>query len=340
MPHIYLPRKSLSAYTGEVHRIKYSISNSVYLNKTISATLKTTDNTATSNEVVINKEYIEITCSEEGSFILTVTCDYINNLHSSTLQKTVSKTYEIFIFKGDSPPIIATGLKVEDTFYNGSYILSYCAKDDTDAELNHVITIDNKSTEVYPSSHLYKGNSYHYVFGKDLAPGNHSVYITVSDSKGQSAKSNTIMFNMPNISSHKAALEDSKANSYDAYKNDIVDYLETLISDLVVNADERKEFDVRYKRFCFAYDDIRMVLDASIEFIDQEIRSSQTEIATIAAGLASDGVSVATYSEGDYTNSNYQNITDMDYYQNQCIKELVNRVLQLEALLQELMNNK
>ena len=145
---------------------------------------------------------------------------------------------------------------------------------------------------------------------------------------------------MPNISSHKAALEDSKANSYDAYKNDIVDYLETLISDLVVNADERKEFDIRYKRFCFAYDDIRMVLDASIEFIDQEIRSSQTEIATIAAGLASDGVSVATYSEGDYTNSNYQNITDMDYYQNQCIKELVNRVLQLETLLQELMNNK
>lgn len=340
VPHIYLPKKSLSAYTGEVHQIKYSISNSAYLDKTISATLKTTDNTATSNEVVINKEYIEITCSEEGSFILTVTCDYINNLHSSTLQRTVSKTYEIFIFKEDSPPIIATGLKIEDTFYNGSYILSYYAKDDTDAELNHVITIDNKSTEVYPSSHLYKGNSYHYVFGKDLAPGNHSVYITVSDSKGQSAKSNTIMFNMPNISSHKAALEDSKANSYDAYKNDIVDYLEALMSDLVVNADERKEFDIRYKRFCFAYDDIRMVLDASIEFIDQEIRNSQTEIATIAAGLASDGVSVATYSEGDYTNSNYQNITDMDYYQNQCIKELANRVLQLEALLQELMNNK
>ena len=55
--------------------------------------------------------------------------------------------------------------------------------------------------------------------------------------------------------------------------------------------------------------------------------------------LSSGEASVASYSVKGYTNSNYQNITDMDYYQNECIKQLVERVLELETRLNELTNN-
>ena len=48
---------------------------------------------------------------------------------------------------------------------------------------------------------------------------------------------------------------------------------------------------------------------------------------------------MAAYSVEENTNSNYSNVTDMDYYQNECIKALIQRVLELEARLDYLSNN-
>jgi hypothetical protein len=81
------------------------------------------------------------------------------------------------------------------------------------------------------------------------------------------------------------------------------------------------------------------MLNKCIEHINSQISTAQIELDTIATALSDDGVSAASYSEGDYTTSTYQNVSDMDYYQNECIKQLVNRVLQLEAKLNELTNN-
>jgi hypothetical protein len=81
------------------------------------------------------------------------------------------------------------------------------------------------------------------------------------------------------------------------------------------------------------------MLEICIEYIDSQISTAQAEMASLATTLSNDGVSTASYSEGDQTTSNYKNVSDMDYYQNECIKQLVNRVLQLEAKLNELTNN-
>jgi hypothetical protein len=241
----------------------------------------------------------------------------------------------------DSPPVFVNNLSVEDTFYNGSYILRYTAEDDIDGEIMHEVFVDDNKTELKAYAHIYNGTSYHYIFGKGLQSGTHSVYVNITDSSGQSVKSDTITLTLKDISnySYKAVLEESKADSYDFYKNDIVNCLNTIIKDESILLTEKREFDVRYQKFCFAYEEFRFVLDTCIKYINNQISTQQAEIAAIAAGLTSDDTSVATYSEDDYTNSNYQNITDMDYYQNECIRELTNRVLQLEALLQELMNN-
>ena len=80
------------------------------------------------------------------------------------------------------------------------------------------------------------------------------------------------------------------------------------------------------------------MLDHCVKYINGQIETSQSEIATLAESLES-GVTVATYSEGDYTNSNFETVTDMDYFQNECIKKLAARIFELEARLEELANN-
>ena len=81
------------------------------------------------------------------------------------------------------------------------------------------------------------------------------------------------------------------------------------------------------------------MLDICIDYIDEQIKADQATMSTMASNLSSDDIEMATYSIDDYTNSNYSNITDMDYYQNECIKALMQRVLELEAKLNELSNN-
>ena len=105
------------------------------------------------------------------------------------------------------------------------------------------------------------------------------------------------------------------------------------------NSDEKSEFDTRYKIYCPNYYNLKYMLEFCIEYINSKISTAQAEMASLAETLNSSGVSVASYSEGDQTTSNYKNVSDLDYYQNECIKQLVNRVLQLEAKLNELTNN-
>jgi hypothetical protein len=210
------------------------------------------------------------------------------------------------------------------------------------SELKHEVFVDGEKTDLKAASYLYNGLTRHHVFGRGLNPGTqHTAYVIITDSAGHTVQSNTVSFDIKNIEnySYKDVLQESKNNSYDIYKNDIIDYLTALINDDFVSLSEKREFETRYQRYCFAYEGFRYVLDTCVKYINSQISTQQAEIAAIAAGLTSDGTSVATYSEDDYTNSNYQSITDMDYYQNECIRELTNRVLQLEALLQELMNN-
>jgi hypothetical protein len=341
IPNIYLPKGSLTTLTGKVNRIKCSVSNTDLIDKTVSVSIKRASGGSTTNVVFLEEDYIKLTCFESGKYIITVTCTYTRTWIRNDTPQTISKTYEVDIRADDSPPVFVNNLSVEDTFYNGSYILRYTAEDDIDGEVMHEVFVDDNKTELKAYAHIYNGTSYHYIFGKGLQSGTHSVYVNITDSSGQSVKSDTITLTLKDISnySYKAVLEESKADSYDFYKNDIVNCLNTIIKDESILLTEKREFDVRYQKFCFAYEEFRFVLDTCIKYINNQISTQQAEIAAIAAGLTSDGTSVATYSEDDYTNSNYQNITDMDYYQNECIRELTNRVLQLEALLQELMNN-
>jgi hypothetical protein len=342
VPVIYLPKTPLTTFVDKVNLIKYSISNTNLIEKTVSVSIKKTNGSNTLNVVSLENGYIKLTCFEMGDYIITVTCTYTRTWVNKDEPKTISKSYGVHIQGEDEPPVFAKNLSIEDTFYNGSYILKYLVEDDLDTEVEHEIFVDDEATDFEAYSHLYNNSKYHYVFGKGLKSGEHSIYVVATDSSGNSIESDPITFTIKDMNnySYKAVLEESKNDSYDFYRNDVVDCLNNIIKDQTLSLNEKREFDVRYQKFCFAYEEFRFVLDTCIKYIDNQIGTAQIEISTLAAGLTSDGVSVTTYSEGDYTNSNYQSITDMDYYQNVCIKELTNRVLQLEALIQELMNNK
>ena len=344
VPKVFYSKESnIITSTGKTVQIGYRTTNSPYVTTNIRCKMTKQDGSATTNSAAVYDDYIEITCPETGNFVLTTTCEYTvfdPNSNLKFYKGSFDETFNINVKFQDLPPEFVKNLVAENVYYNGSYVLNYYIKDDIDpdSDFTHILYIDNVPKVISQQLLLCDGSDSHYIFGQNLGEGSHEIYVEAFDLNNQYIKSDTITVTVPKINSHKSALEDSK-RVYDVHINNILDLLHELIEDQYVVLDEKKEFDTKYKKFDYAYENLRYILNLCVNQINSQIGESQAQMATLASALASDGTSIVAYSEGDYTNSNYENVSDLDYYQNECIKGLVNRVLQLEALVQKLMNN-
>lgn len=304
----------------------------------------------TTNTVINNEDdkgpYINFTANEAGTF--TVRVEAAN----------VTRDFIVKVHQENTAPQLVENLKVIHALQNKSCVLRCKIKDDIDKldKIDYyidfgdgngyemILDTTNLLDEKHPEQYFFISPEY------GLAPDIvYKTKIKAVDQYGLETETNTVDLVIPKSSTDKASLDAAKVN-YD----DAIDMLIEILNWIIVPAESvipgategdvipelyKPTFYIQYQTYCYVYDNLREVLDKCIEHINSEIQSSQDEMSTIATGLASDGTSVATYSEGDYTNSNYQNVSDMDYYQNVCIKELTNRVLQLEALIQQLINN-
>lgn len=337
-PTITFSKEIIKTYIGATTIIDYFISYDFRNSHSIKITTPDGALYSTNNTVTKTLEGVKLEAVEAGDYIFTVSC--------RAYGKDISKSCPVKIYESNQAPEFKNNLEVLYALQDGQYVLRYYVEDDLSDNLSHLIYINSSPIidNVDPVLYKYNGQKYYYYFGSGLTVGDYNVYVEVSDdsniiTESSFSQSNTVKVKIPAVLDKKTSLNDAKV-IYDVAKNDVLNYLIEMMENRLVSEDEVLEYQVRYQVYCVLYNNLVDILDTCIKHINAQIGTSQAEISTLAAGLASDGVSVATYSEGDYTNSNYQNITDMDYYQNQCIKELANRVLQLEALLQELMNNK
>ena len=335
-PTVVLSKDTIKTYIGATARLDYVVGYYYNIRKEATATITKPDGSGTLNTLLVRSDYILLNLVEEGEFIITVSCTHRLNV--------TTKTCRVFVYNSDEAPEFIKDLEVLYAMQNGSFVLRYYAEDAICEDLGHSITINNADYSITPKLCLYDNQKYFYYFGAGLPVGDYSAYITVADNSQDIvtditfAQSNTVNFTIPDVVDKKTSLSEAKIN-YDIVKNDTLNYLYELMDDSLVYDEERAEFETRYLIFCALYDNLADILEICIDYINEKISNSQIEMATISETLASDGVSVAAYSEGDYTNSNYQSVTDMDYYQNECIKQLVARVLELEARLNELTNN-
>ena len=329
LPTITIEEKNIRAYIGKPISIGYHISEGYEIKD---AVIKATATGAYSDNIaVIRGGSIEINPVETGKFTLTIS-------YESSYGK-VSKTCEIVVYKYDEEPQYVKYLDVLYAFQDGSYILRYFAVDsDDDLNLKHYISIDGEDyySLINPELLLYNGDEYHYVFGSGLKVGHHTIKVRVVDTYGlENIDEVTLIISDKN--DRKEVLNESHRH-YDEIKNDLIDCLNDIIEDEKMELDNKREFITRYKMFNIGYENLLNMLDYCVKYINSQIETSQVEMATLAESLDS-GVTVATYSEGDFTNSNFETVTDMDYYQNECIKKLAARIFELEARLEELANN-
>ena len=334
-PTITMKEKSVRTYVGKTVDVSYGITPGYDIQQV--SIKNASDGSSTSNTATINSadKKIRLNIKQAGSYILTAS--YVSN--NVIL---VNKTCKLTIYEAHLEPQFIRNLGVQHSFFDGSYILAYFAVDsDDDLNLTHYINIDNEDyfSSVNPQLMLYEGNEYFYIFGDGLDPGSHTVKIKVVDSNAYESISETRTIIIPSNDNNKECLSEAKG-AYDEIKNDLIDVLERIIKDDKMSVDDKREFTTRYKKFNIGYENLLKILDTCVKYINSQIETSQLEIATIAEDLnANSGVAIAAYSEGDYTNSNFDNITDMDYYQNECIKALTQRILELEARLDALSNN-
>lgn len=335
LPTITIKEKSVRTYVGKTIHVEYNISKGYELQD---AVVKETSSGAYSDNIAtIFGSYVRVNAIEEGEFTLT--------LSYSSDDGVVKKTCEIIIYKADDEPQYKEYLELLHSFQDGSYILRYFAIDsDDDLNITHYINIDNEDyySSAKPELLLYNGDEYHYVFGYGLKPGLHTIKIKVVDSQGLENISDevSLIVSDKNDSNYRKEVLKEAKKSYDEIKNDLIECLNDIIEDGKMSINDKREFTTRYKMFNMGYENLLNILDFCVKYINSQIETSQFEMATLSNSLSGDsGVAVATYSEGDYTNSNFETVTDMDYFQNECIKKLAARIFELEARLNELANN-
>ncbi len=324
------------------HKSSYVPNCDVSVTKTLDVIMQT-PTTVTLEEDSYGK-YINFVATEVGTYYVELKLAYDDN-HS----KTMSKIFTVHVYGADAAPVLKNDLTVLYALQNDSCILR-CRMEDQVDELRDVnFFIDFNDGVGYEAISAYfepsSANIYQYFFisGYQLTPGTeYQVKIKAIDSQGFETTTNATSLTIPLIknNNHKEQLGNAKKD-YDSAIAEVLDILNWLIvpNENIMPASRKADFFVYYRIFCYNYENLRDMLDQCIKIINSRIGTSQAEIASFSNTLSSGGVSIASYSEGDYTNSNYQNITDMDYYQNECIKQLVARVLELEARLDELTNN-
>lgn len=330
LPTITIKQNSVRTYVGKTITINYGVTQGY----SVEAELTDINGSSSNNSLNKYNNHVEIQANQSGEYILTLSYSSANGI--------AKKTCEVIIYEADEEPQFIKDVELLHTFQNGSYILRYFALDsDDDLNLKHYVCVDNEEDffeSIKAEVLLYDGEEYQYAFGTDLKAGSHTIKVKVVDVSGYETVSEDISLIIPSNDDNKTTLKGAK-DSYDSIKIDLINYLNEIIEDGKMELDEKREFTTRYKLFNVGYENLLEILDHCVKHINSQIEASQSEMATIAEGLASDGVAVATYSEGDYTNSNFDSVTDMDYYQNECIKALVQRILILEARLDELTNN-
>jgi hypothetical protein len=330
LPTITIKQNSVRTYVGKTITINYGVTQGY----SVDAELTDINGNSSNNSLNKYNNHVEIQANQSGEYILTLSYSSANGI--------AKKTCEIIIYEADEEPQFIKDVELLHTFQNGSYILRYFALDsDDDLNLKHYVCVDNEEDffeSIKAEVLLYDGEEYQYAFGTDLKAGPHTIKVKVVDVSGYETVSEDISLIIPNNDDNKTTLKGAK-ESYDSIKIDLINHLNEIIEDVKMSLDDKREFTTRYKLFNVGYENLLEILDHCVKHINSQIEASQSEMATIAEGLASDGVAVATYSEGDYTNSNFDSVTDMDYYQNECIKALVQRILILEARLDELTNN-
>ena len=327
----------LNTCVGKTLRINY---NAFYHSNTVGSE-KVSITTSTQNTVALGKDsnskYINFVAKETGTFEVKL---------SATIGEEVInyKTFTINVLAQNAAPQLSSDLRVLYALQNDTCILRCKVEDDIDRLDDIDFYIDFGDGNGYELVYDYiepKGTTlyqYFFISGYKLNPGTtYSTKIKAVDSYGLETVSNIVSLIIPSSSADKQGLSTAKTD-YDKAMKDVLDALNYVISpsEMLIPDHYKAEFFVYYRMYCYNYDNLRDMLDKCIDSINSKISSSQKEMATLTNQLS--GV-VEDYEEGDYTNSNYQNITDMDYYQNECIKQLAARVLELETILNELTKN-
>jgi hypothetical protein len=339
-PIVYFSKSSINAYIQDKVTIGYGVSNCSYITyheDQYNVSVLKDNGDSTSSPLSFTNKTISFTPNEEGTFVLTATCvydkdDFIKN------RAVTGTCYVIATENVGQTPSVSETLELIYALEDGSYCLKYDVGNDINNNFLHRVGIDNDEFKATTASQLiYNGEEHYYIFDKMASPGTYKVRVRVVNGN-YSKDTEEITVSIPEITNNETSLERAKFN-YDTVCDDIISYLKVLIQDNTISAIENSEFDTRYRFFCIHYDNLKSMLDICINHIDERIKEEQAEMSTMATALTSDGTVVATYSMDEATNSNYKNVTDMDYYQNECIKALVQRVLELEARLNELTNN-
>ena len=342
-PIVCLEKNEINGCVNEQLTISYALSNCDYIEYIKdSITIKmeriegypiTTTNTASFNE---SQKRIFVDLKEAGTFRLIISLRYKKLGDDTTYYLTDTCTIKAVI--SSYTPVVTKGLEAQYVLHDGSYVLRYDVVNEVAENFECYLSIDGTQSEVYAEPLIYNNERYFYIFEKMDYPGTFHLEVKIINNGIYTANAGTITITIPENEDNQKSLGVAKQD-YDKATNEIIDLIKTLITDRAITANEKSEFTTRFKLFNVNYDNMKTMLDMCIDYIDAKIKEEQATMSTMATALASDGIEVAAYSIEENTNSNYSNVTDMDYYQNECIKALMQRVLELEERMNELANN-
>ena len=283
---------------------------------------------------------IRFSASVKGRYKITLACNFTRDSLSYNNTVTFGRAYfYVEVGEESSELTFLENLQTVSALANGGYILRFFVRDNRDGAASFELDLGTGWKPVLVNDYMYQGKMYNYIFGEGLPIGSHLARVRATNiTSGESVTSNVTTVFIPETSSDKKSALFEAKSSYDYAEYDIITYLETIITDSRLYDEEELEFRTRYKTYCHNYYNLREILEVCVAHINEQIAASQGQMAALSNTLSYD-VSIASCSANNSTNSNYQNVTDMDYYQNECIKQLMARVLELETKLSELANN-
>ena len=340
-PIVWFSTHEFNASLNETISLRYFFSSCDYIEYIKDSTMvriERYDGVQTVNTVSFNentrKVFVDV--NEVGEFKITISMQY-KKLGDDKIYY-ITDTCMMESKPGTYAPTITKNLETLYALHDGSYVLRYNVVNDIAENFECYLIIDETQSLAFAEPLMYNGERYFYIFEKMKYPGTFNVQVKIVNNGIYTATTGTVSVTIPENEDNQESLSMAKAN-YDIATDDIISFISTLLTDMSIKENEKSEFETRFKIYNINYNNLKTMLDMCIEFIDQQIKEDQATMSTMATALASDGIEMAAYSVEENTNSNYSNVTDMDYYQNECIKALVQRVLELEARLDYLSNN-
>ena len=288
--------------------------------------------------VELYNDSIYLKISKTGRFTLKVRAT-IRILNS---EKYVEDKCIVIVNEAPTSLTFYEELTLCNAFQDNNFIVKYVISHAGEGYEHYLKINDDNYLKVQPKILYDNVNDKYtcYVFNKFTFKATHNVKIKIEHNSDDPLDSELVESELsiksPDGTINKTNLTTAK-NQYDNAKDTMVDYLVFIAEDDRIYEKERQTHDVYHSIYTYAYKNLYDMLEKCIQLINNAIGEDQSEMSLIASEFVSNEVS--TYSVGDYTNSNFENVTDMDYYQNECIKELIRRVLMLEEIIQELTNN-